>query len=156
MRCRRVREELIDSTGHRSAQLNEHLEQCPACRVYARDRQLVSMGFRALAEESMPEASLGFSDRVARQLLDPSSERRFVDQSLVGVGRRFVYAGLLATLLLLLGLLLPSSGPLRGPTTPEPYIAQPETATVWNDPLFSEDVQANQGVGLVRSTLHSR
>lgn len=151
MRCKEVQNELIESSGKQAPQLAEHLEHCLACRTFARDWRLTSWGFQAAAQEPVPEATLGFAERIVRLLKDPVSERRFGDQFLVGVGKRFVYAGLLVTLLLLLGLVLPSTGPLRGPTTAERYLARPETAAAWNDPLFSDDVQADQGAGLVRS-----
>src|SRR3974377_2296452 len=113
MRCREVQNELLESSGERGARTAEHLESCPVCRAFARQTRLMSLGFRTAAQETVPEATLGFAQRVVRLLQDPSSERWFGEQSLIGVGKRFVYAGLLVTLLLLLGLVLPSTSPVR-------------------------------------------
>jgi anti-sigma factor RsiW len=150
MRCKDIQNGIVEAAGKQTAPVAEHLASCPACRAFVRDWRLTSLGFQALAQEAVPEATLGFAERVVRLLQDPSSEKRFGEQFLVGVGRRFVYAGLLVTLLMLMGLLLPASGPLRGPAAAELYIAQSETSTGWNDPLFSDDVQANRATGLIR------
>jgi len=149
MRCEEVRETLPDSAGEFSPQVNEHLARCPACQAYARDWRLVRAGFQALAQEPVPEASLGFAERLLRQLADPTSQRRFGEEFLERVGRRFVCASSLVTLLLLLGLLLPSSGPLRGPATADLYIAQPETTLLRNDPMLADDFSENPEVAPV-------
>jgi len=70
-------------------------------------------GLRALAEEAAPEASIGFVSRVLRRLETwegKASRSEFFER----VGRRFVYATLALTLALLLILVLPNSGPVRG------------------------------------------
>ena len=56
---------------------------------------------------------------------------------------QFVYATLVLALATLLALLLPSSGPLRGPTTAELYAAGPEAVTLGNDPIFPDELPAN-------------
>ena len=152
MRCSEVQNELIASSGERSARTVEHLESCPMCRAFARDMGLISLGFRTAAKETVPEATLGFAQRIVRLLQDSSSETWFEIQSLIGVGKRFVYAGLLVTLLLLLGLVLPSTSPVRAFATVEPYIAQPESAAAWDDPLFSDDVQSTRATNPPQTT----
>jgi hypothetical protein len=80
-----------------------------------RDAHLAQAGFRALAEEAVPEASLGFASRLVRRLLE-WEEKGARSQFFETVGRRFVYATLALTLALLLSLALPTSGPVRGVT----------------------------------------
>jgi len=126
MRCKEV-EAILDSVseGELSAPVQEHLSACADCQAMRRDLWLMRAGFRALAQEPPPEASFGFSTRVIRRLgsvveSGGSATAEFIER----IGRRFVLAGLLVTMSLLLALVLPSSGPLRGPSPDEPYIAQ--------------------------------
>jgi hypothetical protein len=78
-----------------------------------RDARLAQAGFRALAEEAAPEASLGFASRLIRRLQE-WEEKGARSEFFETVGRRFVYATLALTLALLLSLVLPTSGPVRG------------------------------------------
>jgi hypothetical protein len=78
-----------------------------------RDARLVRAGFRALAEEAVPEASFGFVSRLVRRL-EEWEEKGARSKFFETVGRRFVYATLALTLALLLSLVLPTSGPVRG------------------------------------------
>jgi hypothetical protein len=78
-----------------------------------RDARLVQAGFRTLAEEAVPEASLGFASRLVRRLHE-WQEKGARSEFFETVGRRFVYATLALTLALLLSLVLPTSGPVRG------------------------------------------
>ena len=60
-------------------------------------------------------------------------------------GRRVVYATCVLALTLLLALALPSSGPLRGPTTAELYLAQSEEVTAGSIPIFTGELPSNNG-----------
>ena len=138
MRCEDARTILVEvEGGERSAALREHVAVCPACRAYANDLEGLRIGFRALAAQSVPEPSWGFAARLVRRL-DVEERSRGAD-FLEQVGRRVVYAAGLLTLLLLLALVLPASGPLRGPTASELYWAQPDTATLANYSILPDE-----------------
>jgi hypothetical protein len=126
-----------------SAAVHEHLAGCPGCDALAREYGLVRAGFRALAAEPTPEPSWGFSARLLRRLEKSPDEEG--TEFLERVGRRVVYASFLLALTLLLALALPSSGPLRGPTTADLYLAQSEVVTVGTSPIFAGELPENQG-----------
>jgi hypothetical protein len=114
MNCNEVRDFLSSQWGGAlSAEVREHLPGCAGCAAYLRHARLVHAGFRALAEETAPEPSLGFAARLVRRLHD-WEEKGERSEFFEAVGRRFVYATLALTLALLLSLALPSSGPVRG------------------------------------------
>ena len=100
-------------TDNLSLEVLDHVTRCSGCKVYLGNARLVKAGFRALAEETVPEASLGFASRMVRRLEEwggkPSRSEFFET-----VGRRFVYAASALVLVLLLALLVPPSGPVRG------------------------------------------
>ncbi|MBI1941050.1 MAG: hypothetical protein HYS33_06045 [Acidobacteria bacterium] len=52
------------------------------------------------------------------------------------VGQRVVYATLVLASVLILALVLPQSGPLRGATLAELLPTQPEVTVAVNDPVF--------------------
>jgi hypothetical protein len=114
MDCKAMRDLVNDYRGGElSVEAREHLSECAGCGGYLRDARLVHAGFRALAEEAVPEASFGFASRLVRRLQEwqeKGARREFFET----VGRRFVYATLALTLALLLSLVLPTSGPVRG------------------------------------------
>jgi len=144
MRCKDVRDRIDELwTGEVPAETRAHLEKCSACQEYARDVGLVRAGFHALAEEPVPEASLGFAARLVRQLGE-AAEQGTREEFLVHVGRRFVYVASLLTLGLLLALVLPSSGPVRGPASADLFLAQPETVSVQSDSIVGGGWQENQ------------
>lgn len=130
MRCKDV-EAILETApeGILSAPLQEHLSACAGCRETHRDLWMLRAGFRALAEDLPPEASLGFSARVLRRLESAVDSGGATAEFIERIGRRFVLAGLLLTMSLLLAFALPSSGPLRGPAPDEPYIVQSEAST---------------------------
>jgi hypothetical protein len=111
------------------------LRNCPACAAYARDWALLRTALRTVAEESVPEPSLGFATRLIRLLPDAAAQERTV--SVERTGRRFVLAGLLAAVLLALGLLVPPSSPWRSPETAEIQTARAEATAAQSYPLFS-------------------
>ena len=114
MRCDDIRDRLDDLwEGEETAEVRQHLTQCASCARYYRDLRLVRSGFRLLKREEAPEPSLGFAERLVRQLGELSKAPSVAD-FFERVGRRFVYATLVLTFLALLALALPSTGPVRG------------------------------------------
>ena len=134
MRCEDLRERLDDLwEREQPAEVREHLRRCESCARYWRDLYQVRSGFRLLKAEEVPELSLGFAERVVRQLRELSRQPSVVD-FFERVGRRFVYASLVATVLALLALALPSTGPVRGLTAADLQPAQ-EATVAYADPL---------------------
>jgi len=138
MDCKDLRERVDEWwAGERSPEVRAHLASCPACEAYLRNARLVRAGFLVLAEEPAPEPSLGFATRLVRALGE-TAEGRAAEEFLERVGRRFVYATSLLTLLALLALMLPASGPFRAPATSNLLVPQPEVMTAGVDPIGSE------------------
>jgi hypothetical protein len=114
MDCKEIRDLVSELwSDELPAEAREHLSKCAGCEVFWRDARLVQAGFRALAEEAVPEASLGFASRLLRRVRE-WEEQGARSEFFEAVGRRFVYATLALTLALLLSLALPTSGPVRG------------------------------------------
>jgi hypothetical protein len=142
MRCEEVHRILLEDWPEEiSATVREHLAGCPACGALARECGLVRAGFRALAAEPVPGPSWGFAARVLRRLEEsPAPEGlEFLERA----GRRVVYASFALALTLLLALVLPSSGPLRGPTVADFYLAQQESVTIASDPILTGELAEN-------------
>lgn len=134
MRCDDIRERLDSAwEGHQSAEVGEHLAACAACSRYLRDLRLVRSGFDLWRREAVPEPSLGFAERLVRQLGEVTRAPSVAD-FFERVGRRVVYATLALTLLVLLGLALPSTGPVRGLGTADLLIPSQE-ASAYSDPM---------------------
>jgi hypothetical protein len=140
MRCVDLRERLDNLwEGEPSPEVRQHLAQCAACERYVRDLRLVRAGFRVLKREAAPEPSLGFADRLVRRLGELSKQPS-VGEFFEQAGRRFVYATLVLTFLLLLALALPPTGPIRGQSTADLLVPTEETALVPSDPLGVSNV----------------
>jgi len=113
MDCKEIQELVSEQWGAElSAEARAHVSRCAGCEGLMRDAGLVQAGLRALAEEKVPEASLGFASRLVRRL-QAWEEKGARSEFFETVGRRFVYATLALTLALLLSILLPTSGPVR-------------------------------------------
>ena len=114
MDCKEIRDLVRERWGEElPAEAREHMSKCAGCEVYWRNARFLQAGFRALAEETPPDASFGFASRLVRRLQEweaTGARSEFFET----VGRRFVYATLALTLALLLSLALPSTGPVRG------------------------------------------
>ena len=122
----------------RSARLAEHLSTCPACAAYAQDWARLRSGMRRVAMQATPEPSLGFANRLVRNLQEASGAQRAGEFLLERTGRRFVYAALLATLVLFTVLLAPRSSPVRSRVAAaEIEATQPETMAAQNYPIYS-------------------
>lgn len=142
MRCDDMRETLLKEEGLRSAAVQDHLRTCQSCAAYLAEWERLRTGLRLVAEDPPPTPSFGFSRRVVRALEDPAITSQWLDWSLVRTGRRFVYAALTAALLLVLGVLIPASGPVRSSMTAA-EVAQPEAMAAQNYPIFSGQLMDN-------------
>jgi hypothetical protein len=151
MRCEEIREVVEAHAAHEiPAAAREHLTACPGCQAYARDWRLVRAGLGALAAEPVPEASLGFRARLLRRLEEAREASGAAGEFVERVGRRVVFATLLLALTVLLALVLPSAGPVRGAAAADPFPAQAEVASAENDPLFAPDYQDNPAAAPTR------
>jgi predicted anti-sigma-YlaC factor YlaD len=120
--------------GEETPEIRRHLAQCTACKQYYRDLRLVHAGFHLWKREAAPEPTLGFAERLVRQLGEISRTPSVAD-FFERVGRRFVYATLALTFLALLALALPSSGPVRGLSYADIYIPSQEASLANSDPM---------------------
>jgi anti-sigma factor RsiW len=138
MRCGKARRLMLEENAGRSMRLQEHLSTCAACAEYAQDWARLYSGMRLVAMQAAPEPSLGFASRVVRNLQEATGAERAGEFLLERAGRRFVYAALLATLLLFAVLVVPRSSPVRStPAAAEIEAAQPETMAAQNYPIYS-------------------
>jgi hypothetical protein len=141
MRCKDFQERLDELwEGTPAPEVRRHPAECKECGQYVRDMQVVRSGFGLLKRESAPEPSLGFSERLIRRLGELSEAPR-VSSFFELVGRRFVYATLVLTLLVLLALALPSAGPIRGIAATDVLPPAAETAQLQVDPLGESSQQ---------------
>ena len=141
MHCDDIRERWEDFwEGEGSAEVREHLRECPGCARYYRDLRLVRSGLRLWRREAAPEPSLGFAERLVRQL-GALSKTPSVAYFFERVGRRFVYATLVLTFLALLALALPRTGPVRGLTAADIQISAQEASLAYSDPLGGSGLQ---------------
>ncbi len=141
MSCDYLRERL-DSLWEQgeAAEVTRHLAECRECAREYHDLRLVRAGFRLMKREAPPEPSLGFAQRLVRQLGELSrapSVADFIEQ----VGRRFVYATLVLTFLALLAIALPATGPVRGLTLSDVQLSGPEALVANADPFGDTNLQ---------------
>jgi hypothetical protein len=141
MRCDNIRDRL-DALwdGQLPAEVLEHVKECPSCSQYQRDLRLVRTGFQLWKREVPVEPSLGFAERLVRQLSE-LSKTPSVSDFFERVGRRFVYATLVLTLLALLALTLPPTGPVRGLGAADIQISAQEASLAYSDPIGETGVQ---------------
>jgi len=144
MRCEEFRETIEETPRHEvSAALREHLGQCPACALYARDWQTVRAGLDLLAVEPEPEPMLGFAARVLRRLEESeTSSLASREELLERAGRRMLYATSFLVLTLVLMLVLPTTGPVRAQAFTELFPTEPAVVAE-NNPIFNDDSAAN-------------
>ena len=135
MRCHDIRDR-IDSLweGMPGDEIIRHLQECAECSVYFRDLRLVRSGFRLMKGEEPVAPSLGFTERLVRRLSEAAGTPR-VGEFFERVGRRFVYAAFALTALVVLGLTLPSTGPVRGPASSDYLITSQEASLAYSDPM---------------------
>ena len=139
MRCDDMRERLDDfGEGGETPEVRDHLTHCAACAEYYRDLRLVRSGFRLWNVDQPPAPSLGFAERLVRQLGDISKAPSVAD-FFERVGRRFVYATLVLTFLALLAVGLPATGPIRGLSAAD--MPAQEAALTYPDPMVDIGLQ---------------
>ena len=135
MRCDDIRNRLDDLwDGGETPEIREHLTACATCAGYHRDLRRVRSGFRLLQREEVIEPSLGFSERLVRQLGELRRAPSVAD-FFERVGRRFVYATLVLTFLALLAIAVPSTGPVRGLTAADIQMTTQEASLAYSDPM---------------------
>lgn len=135
MRCDVVRK-MVEEGIELPAGIQAHLASCSACADYVRQWEFVRAGLVALRIEEPPPASLGFTERLIRRLERARADSQTGQQFIVEAGRRVVYATLLVALILILSLVLPSSGPWRTPQAAESILSEPEVATMSPDQII--------------------
>ena len=140
MRCDAVRQ-IVEEGMDRPPAVAAHLESCSGCKEYLREWETVRAALISLRAEDPPEPSIGFTTRVMRRLENAPAElsQQFIDQ----IGRRVVYATLMMALMVLLVLLLPSSGPYRSSGISESVLVQPQVATLSNEQILGVDGMDN-------------
>ncbi|MGH9432161.1 MAG: hypothetical protein ACRD3T_11520 [Terriglobia bacterium] len=135
MQCDQVRQALEEGGEAYPVPVMDHLRQCPGCAVYERDWRWVRAGMLALARETAPQPSLGFSTRLVRRLEEGFLPLRLGGEFFETAGRRVVYFTLLLATVLLLAMALPSSGPLRGRPAADVSWPQPEVVATRDYPI---------------------
>ena len=144
MRCRHARRLILEESGSRSSEIAEHLAACQDCSAYSRHWNQLRRGLGRIAADPAPAPTFGFAQRVSRRLPEALGVERAGEAFLERTGRRFVYAALLATLVLFLVLLVPRTSPVRSSEAAvEIELAQPEASAAQNYPLFSGQLLAN-------------
>ncbi len=126
--------------GGETAEVRQHLTQCAPCARYHRDLRLVRAGFHLWRREKVVEPSLGFAERLVRQLGEMGKAPSVAD-FFERVGRRFVYATLVLTFLALLALALPSTGPVRGLSVADIQMPAQEASLAYSDPMGETGLQ---------------
>jgi hypothetical protein len=138
MRCDDIRECLDSSWESRvPPEVRKHVAECGACERYLRDLSLVRAGFRVLRREAVPEPSWGFTERLVRQLGELATQPS-VGEFFEQIGRRFVYTTLVLTVLTLMALILPSTGPVREQQAPTELLMSAQEATLTHADLLGD------------------
>jgi hypothetical protein len=146
MHCDDIRDQLDKLwDGQALGEIRQHLASCAACSSYHRDLRLVRAGFSLLRQEETPAPSLGFAQRLVRQLTEVSKVPSVAD-FFERVGRRFVYATLALTLLAILALAVPSTGPVRALTVSDIQVPAQEASLANSDPMGESLPQESPGV----------
>lgn len=136
MQCEDVRNVLADlDKGAWPPEVHEHLLVCADCRAEAEDWRELRAGFRVLQQEAVPEATVGFTERLLRQLPLQDGGREAALSFWEVAGRRFVYASMLLVMAILVAMLLPSSGPLRPSASVDTYLPRTEMVASQNYPI---------------------
>ena len=141
MRCDDIRDRLdVLWDGEQPCEVREHLGECSSCSAYHRDLRLLRAGLRLWKRDEGPAPSVGFAERLVRQLGEMSnvpSVADFFEQ----VGRRFVFGTLALALLAILALALPSTGPLQSLTAADIQVPAQEAYLAYSDPIGETGLQ---------------
>jgi anti-sigma factor RsiW len=140
MRCDVVRKS-VEEDFEKTPVIQAHLAACATCREYLREWELLRSGLAVLAKVEPPAPSLGFAERVVRRLQDARDSQRG-QQFILQAGRRMVYATLLVAVMFILGLVVPSSGPLRTPMAAESVLSETQLALLPDDQIMGIDESA--------------
>jgi hypothetical protein len=139
MKCDDIRTMLEELEGGAAPEAaRAHLAACRDCAEWWRDWRMMTAGFKSLAQETVPEPSWGFPERVVRRLQDSAGGRGTVD-FFERAGRRVVWATLLVTLMAVLALIVPSSGPVRAESDPEYLSTRYQAPLTQNYPIVDID-----------------
>ena len=151
MCCDEIHDRLDDLwEGGETTEVRQHLTRCAACARYYRDLRSVRAGFRLWKREEAVEPSLGFAERLVRQLSEMSKAPSLAD-FFEQVGRRFVYATLVLTFLALLALALPSTGPVRGLSAADIQMPAQEALVAYSDPMGETGLQGTPDLAPVEA-----
>jgi len=147
MRCSDIRD-CLDTLWERgeTPEIRRHLNDCPACSAYHRELRLLRAGFTLLKREPVVEPSLGFAERLVRQL-NTAGRAPVLAEFFERGGRRFVLATLVFTFLCLLALVLPSTGPVRGLSAADLQMPAQEAMLAYSDPLGETALQGSPDRG---------
>lgn len=126
MGCKDIRE-ILETCDELPSGVREHVAGCPACQAHASGLAVLRQGLHLLNQDPVPEPSVGFRVRVLRRL-EERAGRDFLEYA----GRRVVYATLVLVLVLLLAMIVPSSGPVRRAPSLETSWPQAESVTAGN------------------------
>ena len=141
MRCDDIRDRLdILWDGEQPSEVRQHLTECASCSTYHRDLRLLRAGLSLWQREEAPAPSLGFAERLVRQLGELSHALSVADFFEL-VGRRFVYATLALTLLALLALAVPSTGPVQSLSAADIQVPAQEASLAYSDPIGETGLQ---------------
>jgi hypothetical protein len=136
MRCQAVWDFLLETNREDWPEpVRAHVAGCRACQAAERDWRLLGRGLAALAAEPPPQPSLGFSARVRRRI-EEAARGEAGEVLAERAARRLIYAALLAVLILIVCLVVPSSGPIRTPRSAEAYPLPQEMISAQNYPVF--------------------
>ena len=138
MRCDAVRQVLEEGVERQPA-VQVHLDSCTACKEYLQHWEMLHSGLVALRNEIPPEPSIGFTTRLMRRLENAPVDLRFGQQFVDQIGRRVVYASLMVALMLMMLLMLPSSGPYRSSGISESVLVRAQVASLSNEQILGVD-----------------
>jgi len=141
MRCDDIRDRLDNLwDGQQPTDVREHLTGCAECSAYHRDLRLLRAGLNLWKRDGCPNPSLGFAERLVRQLGEITNAPSMAD-FFERVGRRFVYATLALSLLALLALTVPPSGPIRALSVADIQVPAQEASLANSDPIGETGLQ---------------
>lgn len=138
MRCDAARQ-VLEEGLERPPAVQVHVNSCSDCKEYLRHWEMLHSGLVALQEEIPPEPTIGFTTRLMRRLENAPVDLRFGQQFVDQIGRRVVYASLMVALMLMMLLMLPSSGPYRSPGISESVLVRAQVAALSNEQVLGVD-----------------
>jgi len=153
MRCDDIRHRLnMNWDEELPSEVRRHVAECASCSAHHRDLRLLRAGFTLWQGEEPPAPSLGFPDRLVRQLGE-ISKAPSVGDFFELVGRRFVYATLTLALLAVLAVAVPSTGPVRALNVADVQVPAPaqEVSLAYSVPIEDPSVQESPDLAPVET-----